>query len=72
MKIRFLRTCAAQGQHYEAGQIADLPDKVGRELVSLRRAEVLNPIIETRDPVIAIGDAADTVIISKGKKSRMI
>lgn len=72
MKIRFLRTCAAQGQHYEAGQVADVPDKTARELVGLRRAELINPIVETRDPSFAIGDAADSIITSKGKKSRMM
>lgn len=67
MKVRFLRTCAARGKHYEVGQVADLEDGVAKELCNLRRAVKLSPDVETRDPKIAIGDAAEEVIKKRGK-----
>lgn len=62
VKLKIIRTCAAGGKHLEAGTEIELDDKTSRELVSARRAVVLAAPIETRDPQIAIGDAADQII----------
>lgn len=68
MKVRILRTCAALGEHREAGQVYDFPDKIARELIALRRAVALEQQIEVRDPQIAIGDAAEQPFTRTSKR----
>lgn len=81
MKVFIKRNCAAGGQHLEAGKTYELPDQVGRALVTMGRAtaagpkdkaeepiQVRDPQLQSRDPQIAIGDEANKMIAPKRGK----
>lgn len=65
MKIRMVQNCLALGRHRGAGSVQDLPEAVANQLVVMGRAKhfgleskTADPVVETRDPLVASKQAA--------------
>jgi len=54
----------------EVGKEIEFDDKTAHDLISARRAIALGSVIETRDPTIAIGDRADTIIQERAPRAK--
>lgn len=68
MKVRLLESLSKDGTVYLPGDIADLDDKLAKELVDTRVAESLDSLVETKPDPIPAGDAP--ILAKKAPKKK--